>query len=64
LEKRVAIISTTDLVIWTENALFTIGKQTTGWLKSKDVFLLDEAELGAEALLAIIKELKKRANEL
>jgi hypothetical protein len=63
LEKRVASISTPDLVIWAENALYTIGKETTGWLKTKESFLLDEAELGAEALLAVIKELKKRANE-
>jgi hypothetical protein len=43
--------------------LYTIGKETTGWLKTREPALLDEAELGAEALLAVIKELKKRANE-
>lgn len=63
LEKRIASVSTPELVTWTENSLFVIGKETTNWLRTKDSLLLDEAEMGAEALLAIIKELKKRANE-
>lgn len=63
LEKRIASISTPELITWAENSLFVIGKETTNWLRTKDGLLLDEAEVGAEALLAIIKELKKRANE-
>lgn len=63
LEKRIASISTPELVTWAENSLFTVGKETTGWLRTKDALLLNEAEMGAESLLAIIKELKKRANE-
>jgi hypothetical protein len=63
LEKRVSMISTPDLVTWAENALFVIGKETTGWMRSKDSALLDEALIGAEALTAILKELKKRSNE-
>lgn len=63
LEKRVAMISTPDLVTWVENALFVIGKETTGWMRSKDSALLDEALVGAEALTAILNELKKRDND-
>jgi hypothetical protein len=61
IEKRVASIATPDLVSWAENALFVIGKELTGWMKSKSPTQLDEALLGAEALLAIAKELKKRS---
>ena len=55
------MISTPELVTWAENSLFVIGKNVTGWMKTKEGFLLDEADLGAEALYAITQELKKRA---
>jgi hypothetical protein len=61
LQKRVGMISTPELVTWAENSLFVIGKNVTGWMKTKEGFLLDEADLGAEALYAITQELKKRA---
>jgi hypothetical protein len=44
--------------MWAENALFVIGKEITN-RKSENA--LDEALLGAEALVAIVKELKKRS---
>jgi hypothetical protein len=62
LEKRVASIPTPELVTWAENALFVIGKELTGWSRSRDEIQLDEAMLGAEALYAITKELKKRSS--
>jgi len=62
LEKRVASISTPELVMWAENSLFVIGKEVTGWMRTHDHALLDEADLGAEALYAITQELKRRAN--
>lgn len=62
IQKRVATISTPDLVAWTENALFTIGKNVTGWQRNpSEDYLLEEADLGAEALYAITQELKRRA---
>lgn len=61
LEKRVASISTPELVAWAENALFVIGKELTHWLRNKEAIRLEDAHLGAEALLAITKELKKRS---
>jgi hypothetical protein len=64
LEKRVAMISTPELVTWAENALYVIGKEVTGWMRTKEPALLDEALIGGEALVAIINELKKRNNEL
>jgi hypothetical protein len=64
LEKRVASISTPELVTWVETHLYIIGKETTAWLKTKEAFLLEDAESAAEVLVAIMKELKKRSNEL
>jgi hypothetical protein len=47
--------------MWAENALFVIGKEVTHHQRNKSIESLLEAELGAEALLAIVRELKKRA---
>ena len=60
LEKRVAAIPTNDLVSWSEQALFGIGRHLTSWQKSRSTLDLDEAEVAAEALYAVIRELKKR----
>lgn len=64
LQKRVAGISTPDLVTWSENSLYIIGKEVTGWMRTKDEFHLDEALLGAEALVAVIQELKQRSKDV
>jgi hypothetical protein len=64
VEKRVASIATPELVNWAENALFVIGKELTGWMRTKEPIQLEEALLGAEALYAITKELKKRSNDI
>lgn len=61
LEKRVASISTPELVTWGENALFAIGKNLVHGTRNGDHAMLSEAEMGAEALLAITRELKRRA---
>ena len=61
LEKRVSGIGTPDLIMWAENALFVIGKEITHHQRSKSEDALNEALLGADALVAIIKELQKRA---
>ena len=48
--------------MWAENSLSVIGKEVVHHQRDRN---LDDAELGAEALTAIIKELKKRlTNEL
>ena len=59
LEKRISGISTPELVMWAENSLAVIGKGV--YHHQRDgMDGLNDAELGAEALLAIVKELKKR----
>lgn len=49
--------------MWVENSLFVIGKNLAG-VGTKTMDQYDEAELGAEALLAITRELKKRAQNV
>jgi hypothetical protein len=60
LTKRVANISTPELVMWVENSLFVIGKNITHWERERSPELLEEAHMGAEALYAITTELKNR----
>ena len=61
LMERVEKISTNELALWAENALFAIGKNIAG-VGAKTSEQYEEAYLGAEALYAITLELKKRAN--
>jgi hypothetical protein len=60
IEKRVEKLSTPDLIQWSEQALYTIGRNLTDYIRHHDVFVLDETLLGTEALHAIMKELKRR----
>lgn len=61
IEKRVAQISTPDLVQWAEHSMYTIGKHLTAWNKGHSPDDLEEVLMGAEAFYAIAKELKKRS---
>jgi hypothetical protein len=55
----VANIGTSELITWAENSLFVIGKNVVHHQRD-GMDALKEAEIGAEALLAIVKELQKR----
>lgn len=60
IEKRVEALPTSDLLPWTENALYTIGRNLSSWQKTKDSATLEEARIGAEALHVILESLVKR----
>jgi hypothetical protein len=60
IEKRVDSLPTAELLPWTENALYTIGRNLSSWQRSKDDHALEEARVGAEALYVILETLKKR----
>jgi hypothetical protein len=62
IEKRVAKTSTQDLIQWMEHYMFIIGKHITSWQRSNSDVDLEEVNIGAEAFLAIAKELKRRSN--
>jgi hypothetical protein len=58
--KRVAKIPTGELELWTDQAIYELGRCLSGYQKSRDKFYLDEAQSGAEALHAVVEELHKR----
>ena len=60
IEKRVESLPTGELLPWTEQALYTIGRNLSTWQKTKDSASLEEARVGAEALHVILESLTKR----
>lgn len=60
IERRVARIATPDLHGWCEQALTALGRSLRDYQRSGVEDALEEAELGAEALLAVVKELRRR----
>lgn len=62
LEARVAKIPTAELVSWAEQALFGLGRSLSAWQRGHDAMDLEEAVIGADALQAVMKELKSRHN--
>lgn len=61
-ERRAARIATPDLSNWAEQALSGIGRAMSDWRRDEDGPALQEAELGAEALLAVLRELRRRTD--
>lgn len=58
--QRVEKLSTSDLIAWADQALYTTGRYLTAHIKDSDPALMDEARTGAQVLLAIADELKRR----
>lgn len=63
IEKRLGSLDTSELVRWVDQTLFIIGKNVISWDRTGEAEMLSEAELGAEALHAVIKELIKRSEQ-
>jgi hypothetical protein len=61
IQKRIGKLSTPELIGWVEASLFAIGRDTFAWQKNHDKAIIDELEMGAEALLEIMRELKRRS---
>jgi hypothetical protein len=60
IEKRVETLPTSELVGWSETTLYSISRNLSSWQSSKDSFYLEEAKIGAEALLAVVNALHER----
>lgn len=60
VQERVASLPTPDLTSWAEQALFGIGRNIIDWGRYSDYSSLEEAKLGAEALLAVVEEIMAR----
>jgi hypothetical protein len=61
VERRVASLPTSELLGWTDQIMFTVGRNLSAWMKSQNEHTLEEARVGAEALHAILDTLSKRA---
>ena len=61
VSKRVANIPTSELEMWIDQSIYEVGRCMSLYSKSRENTYLNEASLGAEALHAVIDELKKRA---
>ena len=61
VSKRVSKIPTSELAMWIDQSLYEIGKCMTMYSKTRENIYLEEALVGAEALHAVVDELKKRA---
>jgi hypothetical protein len=60
VSKRVAKIPTMELEQWAEQATYEVGRCMSSYAKQREIVFLEEALLGAEALHAVVHELKTR----
>jgi len=60
-QKRVAMLPTPELLTWSDQVLYSIGKNLAGWQRSQNPQTLEEARLGAEVIQAITETLTERA---
>lgn len=60
IERRVAKIKTPELLSWAELAADGLCRELSEWRRSEASFHLQEATLGAESLVAALKELSRR----
>jgi hypothetical protein len=58
--RRVEKMSRDDLVMWADQAIYTSGRYMTAYLKNPSPENLDEATTGAQVLLAIVNEMRRR----
>lgn len=60
LAKRVSKIPTAELEMWVEQSIIEISKCMTYYSRKRDTAYIEEAVMGAEALHAVLDELKTR----
>jgi hypothetical protein len=61
VRRRVATLPTGELFGWADQIIYSIGRNLSAWQKTQNQSSLDEAQLGAEALHAILDTIKERA---
>ena len=60
LKTRVSKLPTADLSSWCDQALFGIGRSLSDWERYSNDDSLNEAKMGAEALVAVLEEIISR----
>jgi hypothetical protein len=59
--KRISKIAMADLPSWAEQAIYETNRSLMAYDKDRNAAHLDDALLGAEALHAIVDEMKRRS---
>lgn len=63
VEKRVSMLPTAELITWSDQVLYSVGRSISSWQRGQDKFSLDEAKLGTEVLTAIVNALEERTHK-
>lgn len=64
VEKRVAMLSTSELLPWSEQAIYSLGRNLSAWQKSQEHFYIEEARVAAEVVHVITEELARRTRNV
>jgi hypothetical protein len=62
VQRRVKSLPTAELLAWTDQIMYSVGRNLSAWQKSQNKASLEEARLGAESLHAILDTLNERTS--
>lgn len=60
IAKRVSKIPTSELAMWSEQAVYELGRCLSAYERTREAVYLEEALNGAEAMHAVVAEYYKR----
>ena len=60
VQRRVKSLPTAELLTWTDQIMYSVGRNLSSWQKTQYKDNLAEARLGAESLNAILDTLSER----
>ena len=60
VQRRVKSLPTPELLTWTDQIMYSVGRNLSAWQKTQYADNLSEARLGAESLNAILDTLSER----
>ena len=61
IAKRLARLPEADLVAWGAQEIYTAGRNLSAYQREGNPVFLEEAAAGAEALQAVVQEIRRRA---
>jgi hypothetical protein len=62
VQRRVNSLPTQELLSWTDQIMYSVGRNLSAWQKTQYKDNLEEARMGAESLSAILNTLSERHN--
>jgi hypothetical protein len=60
IQRRVNSLPTQELLNWTDQIMYSVGRNLSTWQKTQYKDSLEEARLGAESLSAILNTISER----